>query len=85
MIARRLIEQARNQLVYIGTNSLKVTLDCGIAGYPVQGDTGRRLMQRALVALDLAASSGHGACEVYDPEQDKALHRPQPDSSQDVF
>jgi len=84
-VARRLIEQTRNQLVQMGANSLKITLDCGVAGYPDQGDTGRQVLQRALVALDLAASSGRGACQVYDPEQDLALRRPQGDRTQEVF
>ncbi len=84
-IARRMIEKVRCQQVAVGSSFLKITLDCGIAGYPVHGQTGKQLIQRALAALDLATAAGRGTCVVFDPEQEAAMRAPQRDASREVF
>jgi diguanylate cyclase (GGDEF)-like protein len=64
--------------IAIGDSSLKVTLSCGVAGYPDQGAVALKLLEHAQTAQEQASARGRGKSLVYDTkmESPKQVLRP---------
>ena len=76
---QRLADEFAGHDIAIGDSTLKVTLSCGVAGYPDHGALAKRLLEHAQTAQEGACARGRGHSMMYDSKMDapKQVLRPQ--------
>lgn len=78
LAVQRLSEVFGDAKISIGDTTLKITLSCGIAGYPDHGAVAKKLLDHAQTAQEQASAQGRGKSVVYDTkmESPKQVLRP---------
>jgi diguanylate cyclase (GGDEF)-like protein len=78
LAVQRLSDSFGDLKIAIGDATLKVTLSCGVAGYPDHGAVARKLLDHAQTAQERASAQGRGNSVVYDTkmESPKQVVRP---------